>query len=393
MSKNTVCPYLWNHQFFSIRNTGAPCCRSYKQDDPRWNDIKLEDGINSYLHKEAREQMRQGQWPDICGVCRRLEEDGSKSGRQIALEQYPDIDYSSEPDKIVFADLKFNNTCNLKCRMCDDAASSSIYDEFKDIPAEEHPKFFRLNIPIADYQDEFKLEYIKDLIKNGLELFKITGGEPFAQIYFIRLIDWCIEHGYNKDLEIHITTNGTKFNKSLLEKLRSFKRIYTIISMDGVGPVYEYIRYPSTWDKFTYSLYKFKDYTEKYPDVFEKPIISAVLQAYNLFNIADIYNFCEDIGFACNIDPGLKPSYSEFNTEHLPLWLKQKAIDEFITKAYTSFHKHSKAQTVLTRLKKNLEKPQYYQTLKQTTLNLDKHRDQCYTDSLHSSMVEFLNKY
>lgn len=386
---STVCPYLWNHQFFSIRDTGAPCCRSYKEDDRRWDHVKLEEGLNSDLHKEARQKMRRGEWPAICGVCKRQEDEGTKSGRQIAIELYPDIDYDSEPKHIVFADLKFNNICNLKCRMCDHVASSSIYEEFKNRPVSEHPKFFKLK-PTTVYDDEFKFNHIKRLIEDGLETFKITGGEPFAQKYFIKLVDWCIENGYNENLNIHITTNGTKFNKKLLNKLATFKKIRTIISMDGVGPVYEYIRYPSTWNLLTASLNEFKEYVIKYPAVFEVPAISAVLQTYNIFNIAQICNFCHDMGFYCNIDMNLKPSYSELNSEHLPLWLKNLAKHEFLENIYPVLKNDKNAKNFLRRLDQDKEQSKYFSILKETTENLDRHRGQSFEESLHAEMVKFL---
>ena len=66
--------------------------------------------------------------------------------------------------------------------------------------------------PASEQQPDKKVTYVKKLITEGLELLKVTGGEPFACKYFMSVIEWAIEKDYAKNLEINLTTNGTKID-------------------------------------------------------------------------------------------------------------------------------------------------------------------------------------
>ena len=80
------------------------------------------------------------------------------------------------------------------------------------------------------------------------------GGEPFLSKTNFDILEKLIEIG-NTDCFINFTTNGSSdildYQKNILRK---FKNINFCFSIDGIGPVFEYMRYPLTWDKLEENL-------------------------------------------------------------------------------------------------------------------------------------------
>ena len=63
----------------------------------------------------------------------------------------------------------------------------------------------------------------------------------------------------NPECVISIVTNGSvELNKELLQILAKFKRVIVCLSIDGVGPVFEYHRWPLKWNKLLENLTKFR---------------------------------------------------------------------------------------------------------------------------------------
>ena len=114
----SACPLLWNHFCSSVTSTVMPCCRVDQRNDlKQWENSSIQDGIHSNNHVDTRNLMRKGIRPQVCNVCYKKEDMGMSSSRLNYLQIYQDIDYSKEPEIVLTADVKFNNTCNLACRM------------------------------------------------------------------------------------------------------------------------------------------------------------------------------------------------------------------------------------------------------------------------------------
>ena len=70
------------------------------------------------------------------------------------------------------------------------------------------------------------------------------GGEPFYSKSFKKLVDALIDNGSSKNISMNLSTNGTIFNASLMDKmLRNFKRVGINLSIDGIGKHFDYIRH------------------------------------------------------------------------------------------------------------------------------------------------------
>ena len=96
-----------------------------------------------------------------------------------------------------------------------------------------------------------------------VKVLKFTGGEPSIQPEVLTVLDTAISKGYSKQIELNLTTNATKFNRRLLDKLSEFATVKLNISVDGYGTVYDYIRYPFKWEKWLERINEIKQYDIK----------------------------------------------------------------------------------------------------------------------------------
>lgn len=382
---DTLCPQLWNHYCVGVSGLVTPCCRSHLfPDQPRsdrWRNVDIEKGLLSKHHIEARQQMRNGERPPMCEACFRREDAGLPSDRQYMKSIYT-VDYDIEPDNsnLDEIDIKFNRTCNLGCRMCDPITSSFLNKDLRSLKKEDRIA----NEPIedgVDFDEDRKLKISKEFISKGCKTFKTTGGEPFLQKHFIELVDWCIENGYNKNLNMRITTNLILLNENLLNKLIKFKHVHINVSCDGVGEVYEYLRYPGKWDTFDK---KWKLLINKDAPNLDVSV-SAVLQIYNLFDVDNLYNYFVKQSynkklFGFTIDTEIHPAEeTELCVDNLPNYILEQKID---CKHIGDYIKHAMTKTKNKKLiSEFIRKTKIY----------DDHRNQSYT-ILDDRIVDFINR-
>lgn len=390
------CPYLWKSQCILPNSRVLPCCHSSTNN---YNDVDLTQGITTEKHKQARQLLSKGIWPDECSVCEQNENSNIKSPRQRANEFF-EIDNKLKVS-LEYLDIKFDNTCNLSCRMCNPQSSSQIEKLWKD--AESVPNFLKDQHGIEinnTLQQSKKLEYTKECIKNGLKHLKVTGGEPFASREFLDLLAWCTDNNYEKNLGLSITTNGTKYNQSLLKKLVKFKYLSIVVSVDGTEKTYDYIRHGITWDKLIENcdLFDefFKDKKEKFVKHNDTIHVSTVLQFFNMFDICNLIDWCYNRNYIFKLDVNLKPKGSELQVRYLPKEMKQLVIDQ--CDLYLEKYKNTKwACDQLNSLKKYLlnnidnSKISKHQELKRTILLQDNRYKTDYRDYLTSTQIDFLD--
>jgi sulfatase maturation enzyme AslB (radical SAM superfamily) len=189
---------------------------------------------------------------------------------------------NSEPT-LKFIDFKLGNVCNLKCRICGSWSSSKWAQEELDYGAnpvalenlreggwpKRNPKFFE------DLKEELK----------HVEYFEFTGGEPFMIKDHFKILMYCVEKGYAKNIDIHYNTNGTQLPPVEIFDLWSyFKHVEIAFSIDDVGEPFEYQRHPANWRQVSQNLVKFK---ERKTDNMDFQICTTV-SIFNVFNWAKI---------------------------------------------------------------------------------------------------------
>jgi MoaA/NifB/PqqE/SkfB family radical SAM enzyme len=249
------------------------CCNSEVQEGmPNVSDKGLDNILNNPHHVEIRKQMLAGGKPDICRRCWDNEELGIKSYRQqqnfTYLKYFPRLLTTNKSGIIAagvkYLDVRFNNTCNLKCVMCSSSYSSAWIDDEKKLEKWIQNDSFNgaLKYRINHYDKEaFKWakdnEVLDTIIKNAhsLERIHFAGGEPLLAKQHDVLIKELIRLNLASKLFLSYNTNGEFITQETLNLWANFKRVKIFYSLDDIGYRNEYIRYPNKWqtnlDKFT----------------------------------------------------------------------------------------------------------------------------------------------
>jgi|TARA_R110000851_G_scaffold275873_1_gene428657 MoaA/NifB/PqqE/SkfB family radical SAM enzyme len=326
-----ICPALWDHLCVNTMGKNRLCCNAVTQDNDRfiggfdahWNELR--DGI--------KEEMLAGGKPAICQSCWKKEDAGISSLRQSMIKTYKDNDRWDEfldnihKTKIypVELDLKLGNYCNLSCRMCSSYSSSGVAGENKKILKETG-----VDLGINDYekkfvqdkwylQDEF-VDSIKDMISNGLRHLKFTGGEPFMVPSVLKLINFCIENDYAKNIDLIIITNVTLIDEKWIARFKHFKFVNINCSLDGIGHTFEYIRHPGKWTDVKQKL----DNLSIAEDVSLSINITFTFQIYNMLEIRNMVNLSSELN--CNINAIILDTPPYLDVRNAPEALKDAAL-------------------------------------------------------------------
>ena len=360
------------HPFTGLatREDGAiqVCCRSHPIGFIQ--DTSLEEIWNNDTMCRIRKQVLNNDRPPECEPCFRLEDQGVESLRQrhisgvipeARVNLYPDAlddlkdDYTM-PFEIPTMELKLNNLCNLKCRMCHPGDSTSWNDwaEIKDYYKGEGQVIFDIveehNLEKKPLLDKFEdnPNWWASLEKN-LPYFRrveFAGGEPLMDPQHYRILDMLAPYGDN--IEIKYATNLTtlgKSNRTIWEYWPKFKSVAVNVSIDGIGTSYEYIRGNASWSELINNIKQI----QTVPNI--SRIVGAVAVQISNVLILDkmITYFLDDLGIVFYTNMVQYPNV--LSAQVLPKPLKELAIMrlEEVKKRVPDF-KYVKANPILLNL-------------------------------------------
>jgi MoaA/NifB/PqqE/SkfB family radical SAM enzyme len=81
--------------------------------------------------------------------------------------------------------------------------------------------------------------------KDSMKSVYIVGGEPLIIYEHYNFLDECIKDGYSKGMTIEYNTNLTVIPERAIKLWKNFDQVKFGVSIDGVGKVNDYIRWPS----------------------------------------------------------------------------------------------------------------------------------------------------
>lgn len=273
-------------------------------------DLPTEAFNNSFM-KSVRKTMLAGEIPESCLKCYKEEEQGIASKRiwetgTWLIEEKINIpelisntqEDGSIPHKLLYLDLRLGHTCNLKCIMCSPHDSSQwVQDHKKVYPLFKSPLIKNLKSWSPDqfnnywHENPKFWEQIYDQIPNIRQLY-FAGGEPLLIKEHKEFLQEIINRGYAKNIGLRYNTNGTLLNEELIEMWTHFKKVKISISLDGIGPRVEYIRFPAVWKVIEQNIWRL----ENTPDNIQTNIASAV-QILNIKHIPDFIKWKVNSGF------------------------------------------------------------------------------------------------
>ena len=277
----TYCAKLWNHQYIHMSGSFRYCCATMhniadkKGNRLHINNNSLEKTWNSDDVKQTRLKMIRGETISACVKCVDQESKGYMSMRdsQDMEKNFANTKEDGSTDVMPYSmELHFGNLCNLKCKMCGQQYSNQIGKELLEIGKTDknfldwvYKESGNVNIWTNNLSVEYKwfqstkiknklFEYVS---KNITDLIAI-GGEPTVIPEFWELFEYLDQKDKLKNLSITLTTNLTNVNPKLTKWLPKLKSWTVWASVDGLGDITEYIRYPSNFKKVVENLNFYK---------------------------------------------------------------------------------------------------------------------------------------
>lgn len=258
------------HPFTGLatREDGAVkvCCRSAPIGHIQENS--LEEIWNNDTMRLVRKQVLANERPDVCKPCFDLEDQGVESLRQRHIKDaipesrinlYPDAlnsladDYTM-PFELPTMEIKLNNLCNLKCRMCNPLDSTNWKDWDSVVPFYKKENNFLVPtisnlvktpgqyIGAFDDTDNWWASFEKLL--PHFRRVEFAGGEPLMDPQHYKILDMLKPYG--KNIEIKYATNGTTLGiskgRTIHDYWPHFRSVAVNVSIDGIHDVYNYIR-------------------------------------------------------------------------------------------------------------------------------------------------------
>lgn len=256
--------------FINIRiDAGAeykPCCH-YKESIPA-------QSVSQYLKSTALSDLQQHlltkkPLPMGCKLCANQENKGQPSFRQ----RYNHFFDAQNQSKITHLEILVNNTCNLKCFMCDPMYSTALGSERRALGWIE-------SYPIIDHN-----QHVHDALDqlSDLQSVSFIGGEFF----FLKQNIDILEKSIQKKLKINIVTNATVLLPKHLDLLSQAVDTDITISLDGIGDSYDFMRYPATWSTVKENISLLKKTVANH-----HVHVNTVVQPLNIQYIAPLMEWC-----------------------------------------------------------------------------------------------------
>lgn len=274
----------------------------------------VEQAWNSPTRKQIKIDLDSGIKNNNCRQCFQEEAAGVTSGRMLFNERFREITPKEDQPLAFF--LKPGNTCNLACRHCSPWVSSRWYrDHYEALVDDPDKNFNQWLIQFKAQQDSYDENnpFWKTFTRWGHDAvwFDLYGAEPTLIKSLTNALSEVAKSPYARQKSIHINTNGTNVDRKFLELLTNFQHVDFEISADGIGPQFEYMRHPASWNQFLDNLQIFEEFRSRYSDVIDIQI-TCTLSLYNIWNAADIKNFFErELGIIVGFNFVHHPDYMD----------------------------------------------------------------------------------
>jgi len=255
---NTACKKLWNHLYVGTDGNVNPCCVA----DHRFplGNINT-DSINNIAYSEKSTQFRnwmsQGYRPVACQTCYIKEDNNIVSARLKCDPTEQIID-------ITDVDIRINNVCNFKCRMCSEYFSSAIQQETIKIYGKNAKLGHEQNLLTTPTLVEKSSQYssIDPYITDKLKKIYFAGGEPLITREHYQVLDKLINIKHT-NLDLTYNTNLSKLtykNINVIDYWNQFSNVSVGASIDASDDVAEYVRHGTIWTDIVENISIIKKY-------------------------------------------------------------------------------------------------------------------------------------
>jgi pyruvate-formate lyase-activating enzyme len=362
-----ILPFI--HQEKTFEGYHKICCYSNSDQSDNTEQTSAES-FNSATVNSIRQHMIAGQRHLACQSCYAAEDQGLVSPRQHENESWQGWESSHPALEKVFSeytehhpmtpisyDLRHSNTCTLKCRMCNSSSSSAVNTEYKKIHSQWPEKFWFNDNPRTRHDIA---------IDSGIQKVYLAGGEPLVEPYNLELLSKLADA--NPGLNIVINTSLNILSERFLELLNRFTCLTLAVSVDGLGPLNDYIRNGSDFDTVRANIEKLRHH---------EILFTTCVSIYNIFGISKLVKFITDHYSDClQYNITLVNDIPELFVENTPWVLRPQIIND-LSECLNWSLPHN-ASVGIKNLRALLEQdnynPERFDSFRRYTKILDQHR-------------------
>ena len=219
--------------------------------------------------KGIRDTMSQDKWPDECTRCQQSERVKGESIRTNSITRHKML-HPIRKDYLIVGGV-LDNVCNSACQSCNAGLSTKIGSlESKNYPRVDN------------------LEVFKKLPQERIIEFDVNGGEPTASKNYKKILKTLPE---NVKI-VRMNTNGSRMISELEDVLKRNIMVIVTMSLDGIGSVHDYTRWPIKWTDYKKTVDAYKKLQEKYK-LLQLDFWTTV-SCLNIKNLPEIINFAKN---------------------------------------------------------------------------------------------------
>jgi organic radical activating enzyme len=391
---SVFCMAPWIQLHAQTNGHVAPCCMADAWDGRETGNLnenaKLNDQWNSSKMKELRINMLKGKESPICGNCYKYESFGKVSERNTYNRDHfrhisrliiTDNTGYLKTDSIPLIDLRFNNKCNYKCRICNSEYSSLWYEDELIVGNFYGNQPLKLK-PLTSLENDLWKSLDNQL--ETVQRIHFAGGEPLYMDEHYRVLEKLLELG-NRDVILSYNTNFSTLrykNYNITEIWSKFKHVDIWASLDGMGNKGDYQRKGQRWNKIEENI---REIQRKCPHVIFG--INITVSIFNIFDITEFYYYLVTNKFvkADRVNLYLLFGPECFSIAQLTSGLKEKVgrkIEEFMENTLPQIPNSSNFQNHLLSVQSylNSHEPTHQDQLRERIKKVDEIRNENFVE-------------
>ena len=253
------CPRLDHFVRFNSNGSLSRC--GHMVNAPQFNSVEEMDSSEWLSNIKSNPDI----WPKECVRCQQTEQINNTSIRLNAIEF---ARTQTRPDYLTVGGV-LDNICNSACQSCNQHLSTKI------------GSLISRDYPVVDNSASFwqlPLERVTHL--------DINGGEPSASRNYRNIL----KNIPPSVTSVRINTNCSMVIPEIKELLDRGIRVTVTVSLDGIGRIHDYVRWPIKWENFERNLDTYKNMGIQELNTW------TTVSALNIGNLKNILEYTEQQG-------------------------------------------------------------------------------------------------
>ena len=225
----------------------------------------------------------------------------------------------------------YGSECNLDCFMCMHDNSTTRMQVAKNgvwndnIFGKQSPERDAKNAQVMKDKTAGVTEQIIEMAQY-IKSIKIIGGEPLIMKKHYEMLDALIETGHADKIRIKYQTNLTKTKAgkhNIFKYIPHFERVTIVASVDGIGPVIEYMRRRTDWNEVVENI----ELVKKHPNVVVD--FNGLVSFLSVMRFYEIIDWCKENPVINQLNWAFVENPPALQVRNLPIEIKTDLIPKY----------------------------------------------------------------